>query len=220
MPRLLPRARERGFSEFVWGMVQFENPLSVLLDGETSPIGVAIDSLVDRASLKIGDRVRCEFDGRRLVVHGVAGGSQPRNPYARYVLRRDIAPLTIPSGTNTKVRFSEALDSHPDVVQQNGYRDYVLKRTGVWTVQFSLRWGSSGYNKYATVATSDNINPGRRYVAGTSGSSNDINASLTRKFYNGDSVSIVAYQSSGSDKEIVDLFWEATSLSIYYNGPG
>lgn len=67
---------EQGYSEFVWGTVQFENPLSIRLDGETSPIGVAIDSLIDPSLLRNGDRVRCEFDGRRLIVWGVAGGPE------------------------------------------------------------------------------------------------------------------------------------------------
>lgn len=87
---------EQAYSEFVWGTVQFENPLSIRLDGETSPIGVAIDSLVDRSLLRVGDRVRCEFDGRRLIVWGIAGGT----PWQRLDRPRGVLAYACPNSNS------------------------------------------------------------------------------------------------------------------------
>lgn len=58
-------------STFVDGSVSATDPLEVVLDG----IGpVAALTLVDEAALAPGDRVRCELAGRRVIVHGIAGG--------------------------------------------------------------------------------------------------------------------------------------------------
>lgn len=53
-----------------WAKVTGTTPLRVQLDGDTSPIGFAPDSLVDPAELNVGDRVRCEISARRLIIHG------------------------------------------------------------------------------------------------------------------------------------------------------
>lgn len=69
---------EKQDSKFRWGTVAFNNPLSIRLDGETSPIGISPDSLIDPASLLVGDRVWCQLVAKRVVVIGTAkGGSSP-----------------------------------------------------------------------------------------------------------------------------------------------
>jgi microcystin-dependent protein len=49
--------------------------LRVRLDGDTAALTFTPDSLIDTASVVVGARVRGELSERRLVIHGVAGGS-------------------------------------------------------------------------------------------------------------------------------------------------
>lgn len=60
--------------KFRWGTVTAVNPLRVRLDGDTVALPFTPDSL---ATVMFGDRVRCEIDARRVIVHGRAGGSGP-----------------------------------------------------------------------------------------------------------------------------------------------
>lgn len=57
-------------SVFKWATVAAVAPVRVRLDGDTLPLPVTPDSLIDPASLTVGDRVRCEMAGRRLIIHG------------------------------------------------------------------------------------------------------------------------------------------------------
>lgn len=97
-------------SEFVWGTIYNQSPLAVRLDGETSPIGVTPDALVDKSLLREGDRVRCEFDGRRVIIWGVAGGLLERNksPLPRGVIRSfHVDPANAPGGTPAIIHWIE-----------------------------------------------------------------------------------------------------------------
>lgn len=62
-------------TSFKWASVMANNPLSIKLDGDTAALALIPDSLVDPLSLSVGDRVRVELSLRKVVVHGVAGGS-------------------------------------------------------------------------------------------------------------------------------------------------
>lgn len=70
---LLEQIRRRPI--FTWGTVTSVNPVRVTLDGDTAELPIALDALVDPASLSVGDRVRCEWAGRRVVIVGRAGGT-------------------------------------------------------------------------------------------------------------------------------------------------
>ncbi|GAA3730043.1 hypothetical protein GCM10022239_03320 [Leifsonia bigeumensis] len=59
---------------FIWGTVSAVGPLRVVLDGDSVEIPVTPDSLVDPLTFAVDDRVRCELSGRRLIIHGRAGG--------------------------------------------------------------------------------------------------------------------------------------------------
>lgn len=62
-----------GRSVFRWGTVSSTDPLEVTLDGRSVALPVT-QSLVDPLTLSVSDRVRCEWSGRRLIIHGRAGG--------------------------------------------------------------------------------------------------------------------------------------------------
>lgn len=80
-------------TKFVWGTVAEVGPLRVTLDGDSEAIPFVPDSLIDPAELSLGDRVRCELGGRRVVIHGVAGaGAVPAGNIAH------TARTTAPNG--------------------------------------------------------------------------------------------------------------------------
>lgn len=62
-------------TSFKWGTIAGTGPLSVRLDGDSLPLALIPDTLVDPLTLSVGDRVRVELSLRKVVVHGVANGS-------------------------------------------------------------------------------------------------------------------------------------------------
>ena len=61
---------------FKWATVTQTSPLRIRVDGDTSELPFEPDSLVEPQQLQVGDRVRCEWSGNRLVILGVAGGGR------------------------------------------------------------------------------------------------------------------------------------------------
>ena len=59
-------------SRFWWGTVVQEAPLRVRRDGQGGPADGTPSTLV--AGLVVGDRVRCEQDGRHVIIHGKSEG--------------------------------------------------------------------------------------------------------------------------------------------------
>lgn len=64
----------KDLTSFKWATVTGNNPLAIKLDGDTAPLALIPDSLVDPVSLTVGDRVRVELSLRKVVIHGVASG--------------------------------------------------------------------------------------------------------------------------------------------------
>lgn len=62
----------KDITSFKWGTVSSKGPLKVTLDGDTAPLAMTPDSLIDPANLAVGDRVRVELTQRKAVVHGKA----------------------------------------------------------------------------------------------------------------------------------------------------
>ena len=60
---------------FKRAIVTAVGPLRILIDGDTVPIPFTPKSLIDPATLAVGDVVHANLSGNRLVVLGRAGGS-------------------------------------------------------------------------------------------------------------------------------------------------
>lgn len=121
-----------------WATVTSVSPLAIRMDGESSPLAAVPQSLV--SGLAVGDRVWIQVAGRRVVVHGRAGGGpdgtwQPWTPtvsgwtqgngtldcaYARwgdlvaFRVRFTVGSTTSPSGT--------AISFSPPVTPRSGVR--------------------------------------------------------------------------------------------------
>lgn len=59
---------------FKWATVTGVNPIAIRIDGDSLPLALIPDSLIDPLSLATGDRVRVELSLRRVVIHGKANG--------------------------------------------------------------------------------------------------------------------------------------------------
>lgn len=64
----------RDLTSFKWATVRGTAPLSIQLDGDSSPLALIPDTLVDPLELSVGDRVRVELSLRKVVIHGVSQG--------------------------------------------------------------------------------------------------------------------------------------------------
>jgi hypothetical protein len=64
----------KDLTSFKWATVTATSPLAIKLDGDTAPLALIPDSLVDPLLLSAGDRVRVELSQRKVVIHGVSRG--------------------------------------------------------------------------------------------------------------------------------------------------
>lgn len=62
-------------TSFRWATVTSIIPLRIQLDGDTGPLGMTPDSLVDPFLLVVGSRVRVELSGRKCIIHGASNGA-------------------------------------------------------------------------------------------------------------------------------------------------
>lgn len=61
-------------TSFKWATVTDTDPLTIQLDGDTAPLALVPESLVDPLTLAVNDRVRVELSMRKCVIHGLVGG--------------------------------------------------------------------------------------------------------------------------------------------------
>lgn len=72
----------KDITSFKWATVTGVNPLSIKLDGDTAPLALIPDSLVDPSTIVVGDRVRVELSLRKVVIHGLSKGGPFRGTTA------------------------------------------------------------------------------------------------------------------------------------------
>lgn len=64
--------------KFTWATVTQASPLRVQLDGDTAPLPITPDSLIDPLDLIPNDRVRVEVSRGKVIVHGRSGAPAQR----------------------------------------------------------------------------------------------------------------------------------------------
>lgn len=97
----------RDITSFKWATVVTNIPLSIQLDGDTAPLALVPDSLVDPWTLVPGDRVRVELSMRKVVVHGASKAGPMRGTTSERNARFG-TPATDPTRValaNRKVRW-------------------------------------------------------------------------------------------------------------------
>lgn len=87
-------------TSFKWATIASSSPLSILLDGDTAPLALVPDSLIDPRLLWPGDRVRVELSLRKAVIHGKSAGVFTDSP--RFI---DMRPLPLANGWSQYDKF-------------------------------------------------------------------------------------------------------------------
>jgi hypothetical protein len=59
-------------TSFKWATITSTSPLAIKLDGDSTALALVPDTLIDPASLTVGDRVRVELSQRKAIIHGRA----------------------------------------------------------------------------------------------------------------------------------------------------
>lgn len=84
----------KDITSFKWATVRGVDPLYIQLDGDSAPLALIPDTLIDPAFLVIGSRVRVELSLRKVVVHGLAGGSELVLPHSHTYASLSGKPFT------------------------------------------------------------------------------------------------------------------------------
>lgn len=79
-----PPAGPSPAAKFVWATVTATNPLQVQVDGDASALRFTPDSLIDPLTLLVSDRVRCEWNGTNLLIHGAANAVAAHIPVGKF----------------------------------------------------------------------------------------------------------------------------------------
>jgi hypothetical protein len=74
-PTIKPEKRvgpQEGESTFRWATITDDSPLTIRLDGDSNPLPLVPDTLVNPTTLVVSDRVWVHLFGRRVIVIGKA----------------------------------------------------------------------------------------------------------------------------------------------------
>lgn len=147
----------RDITSFKWAQVTSVAPLAIRLDGDTAPLALIPDSLVDPLSLVVGDRVRVELSLRKVVIHGRSKGD-PRVAELEELARIQAAWAIVSGPTSFAANFinnwSRQLSSDDDVFT-TGPQGIILNEDGYYDIEGAQRGnGVSVPNGYVTVALS------------------------------------------------------------------
>jgi hypothetical protein len=61
---------------FRWATVTAVGPVRIRLDGDTTPLALTPESLVDPSLFRVGHRVRVELSLRKCIIHGIINGGK------------------------------------------------------------------------------------------------------------------------------------------------
>lgn len=96
----------KDLTSFKWATVTGINPIAIKLDGDTAPLALIPETLVDPARLRVNDRVRVELSLRKVVIHGVSRGG---NVWTGTLAQRDAAFGVPANATQRKALHDEAI---------------------------------------------------------------------------------------------------------------
>jgi hypothetical protein len=224
MDLLLPVLAHRNL--LVWATVTDDSPLTIRLDGDTTPMLGVPDNLV--GALTIGDRVWVAlvvnadpaFHGRRAIILGRNGGATATTaPYA--VLRR-VAAQTLNNDTNVPVEWDTAVrDTH------NGWADagtnpsrYTLPISGAYDFMGLAAWSANATARRAVHLLKNGAGVDGTQVIGTAQA-----IGVTSLFFAGsvtgvagDYLGVNMWQNSGTGLTTATAL-PTVSVTFEYKGP-
>lgn len=222
---------------FGWATVLTVTPLTVRRDGESQPLGVAPDALVNKANLVVGQRVWCQFYQRRVLIIGAAGGTEPApdpsvpdpiNPTdaanKRYVdnatygfaSRQLTSNYLISSGTYSKVNLTTAVASE-GISWNVSQQAFTIPRPGKYLLTGSCRYGASSYGVRVCRINVGGTTVAQTQVGAMSGEAVTVLASRTVRLTTNQQVSLWAFQRNGTTLNVESGV--QTFLEVSYQGP-
>lgn len=132
----------RDITSFKWAQVTSVSPLAIRLDGDTAPLALIPDSLIDPLSLVVGDRVRVELSLRKVVIHGRSKGD-PRvadlMPVQEWASKGGPASISAAYVTN----WAKGIDSGGSIDATSDAQGFLIGETGNYEVLLVQRGGPS-----------------------------------------------------------------------------
>lgn len=116
----------RDITSFKWATVKAIGPLAIQLDGDTAPLALIPDSLIDPQLLKVNDRVRVELSLRKVVIHGKSSGVAPK-PEGKWLLRPSSVVGATINAANEIIPNASATTVSVNGVFSSAYRAYEVE---------------------------------------------------------------------------------------------
>ncbi|UVG33806.1 hypothetical protein SEA_HERCULESXL_21 [Microbacterium phage HerculesXL] len=113
-------------TSFKWATIKTVNPLSIQLDGDTAPLALIPDSLIDPLLLKVNDRVRVELSLRKVVIHGKSNGVTPKEQ-GKVLLRPTSVVGASVNDANEIIPNPSATTVSVNGVFSDKYREYEIE---------------------------------------------------------------------------------------------
>ena len=113
-------------TSFKWATIKSVNPLSIQLDGDTAPLALIPDSLIDPLLLKVNDRVRVELSLRKVVIHGKSNGVVPKEQGKVLLRPTSVVGATV-NDANEIIPNSSATSVNVNGVFSEKYRAYEIE---------------------------------------------------------------------------------------------
>lgn len=132
----------RDLTSFKWATVTGTAPLAIRLDGDTAPLALIPDSLVDPLLLVVGDRVRVELSLRKVVIHGKSNGvatPTPAQPWKDWGFKS--GPVSWAAAQ--KVNWSRGLDSGGSIDAESDVNEILILADGIYDVRAVQRGTTS-----------------------------------------------------------------------------
>ncbi|QIG58110.1 minor tail protein [Microbacterium phage Zepp] len=116
----------RDITSFKWATIKTVDPLSIQLDGDTAPLALIPDSLIDPLLLKVNDRVRVELSLRKVVIHGKSNGVAPKEQGKVLLRPTSVVGATV-NAANEIIPNSSATSVSVNGVFSEKYRAYEIE---------------------------------------------------------------------------------------------
>jgi hypothetical protein len=206
-----PLPSESAETTFRWATVASVNPVSVRLDGDTLPLSVEPDALLDLGGLALGDRVWVQLfglRGRRVLILGRASGNASGGDFCKAAQTSGFQSLS--NDTYTNVTFnSNVIITNADIhsITTNTDRFYCV------TPGIHRFVGQVAFNQNSTAGRKAYFNKnGTEEFAGVALQASPSNATVLNftasiLLAEDDYVYMAAYQASGGNLSLEAPTW-------------
>lgn len=186
-----PQAKENTYR---WATVVANDPLSILLDGDTGPLPMVPETLVSANSLAPGARVWCQLFGRRVLILGAAGWGPQFADLVRY---QSLSTQVIPTSVFTAITGWTMIDTVDPGYTALADPTWTVILAGTYLLSAQVTFGSNATGR-RILAIYVNGAEIRRSEPGTPGGFVSLQLTLPYELAAGDTVEVRVYETAGS----------------------